>query len=86
VWSLPATLKIGDDLTGGGLIDFRNRFSRNLYRTKRLSSTLTAVTRLNGDQYVAQLYAGPSVKRCIRPESRARFERGLVLVFFVSES
>lgn len=79
VWSLPAQLTVSTAVEGGGTIDFRNDFPgwTNLWAPV---FDLDGVTPLSGSQYVAQLYAGPTLAQ-LRPAApptpfRAGFNAG----------
>lgn len=65
-WSLPATLNVSTNLQGGGLIDFRNQNFFDGYYTNDAPIFDLGGTPLSGSQFVAQLYAGPSLDQ-LRP-------------------
>lgn len=60
VRSLPVTLMVTTGAPGGGKINFRNHFSSGPDISAPVFD-IDGVTRLNGDAYSAQLYAGPTV-------------------------
>ena len=71
VWSLPATLIVSQTDLGGGTIDFRNRnFFSGSTNFNAPVFDLDGTTLLSGTQYVAQLYAGPSLDS-LRPAGQA---------------
>jgi hypothetical protein len=86
VWSLPATLVVTNVAEGGGLIDFRNRFFAAPPATNEAPVfDIDGVTRLNGSNYLAQLYAGPSIAT-LRPVGvPSPFRNGFAAGFFVSQ-
>ena len=85
VWSLPATLKIGEGLSGGGMIDFRNRFSLLSLSNEAPVFDLDGVVLLSGDKYAAQLYAGPSLESMRPAGEPSPFWVGFKAGFFVSQ-
>ena len=61
-WSLGAKLVVTNAIAGGGQISFRNRFS-SLYGTNVDAPIfdIDGATGLNGSNFLAQLYGGPSL-------------------------
>jgi len=61
VWSLSANISVETNLVGGGMV----RFANHPQDTNTLSDSpvfdVDGVTKLSGDDFVAQLYAGPSL-------------------------
>ena len=82
--SLPATLTVSTSGIGGGLIDFRNRnFFSGVTNIDARVFDLDGVTPLDGSNYVAQLYAGPSLD-LLRPAGQPTpFQSGVNGGFFV---
>lgn len=68
-FSLPATLVVTNAIDGGGTLDF-NSFTLKLFGGTNDAPVfdVDALTRLNGSDYVAQLYAGVSLET-MRPAS-----------------
>jgi hypothetical protein len=84
VWSLPAALSVATNIVGGALIDFRNRFTM-ITSNEAPVFDIDGQTRLSGEQYVAQLYAGPTLET-IRPAGEPTpFRTGLSAGFFVRQ-
>ena len=84
VWSLPATLTIAEGITGGGTVDFRNRLHSLSLSNEAPVFDIDGVTPLSGEQYVAQLYAGPSLE-LMRPAGEpSPFHTAFNAGFFVS--
>ena len=85
--SLPATLSVSTSGIGGGVIDFRNRnFFSGITNIDARVFDLDGVTPLNGSNYVAQLYAGPSLD-LLRPAGQPTpFQSGVNAGFFVPQT
>jgi len=67
VVSLPARLVLTNAALGGGYVEFANRYRPGPFGTNETPIfDLDGVTRLTGDRYLAQLYAGPSAES-LRP-------------------
>ncbi len=82
--SLPALLSVSTSDLGGGMIDFRNQnfFNGDTNIDARVFD-LDGATPLAGTNYVAQLYAGPSLDR-LRPAGQPTpFQTGVNGGFFV---
>jgi len=65
VWSLPATLVVTNAIDGGGKVYFANQIPVPVPVDAPVFD-IDTVTRLNGSNYLAQLYGGPSLA-LIRP-------------------
>jgi hypothetical protein len=62
VWSLPALLKVEGSLSeGGGAIQFANRYVQGMTTNEAPVFDVGGLTKLSGSDYVAQLYAGPTL-------------------------
>ncbi len=61
VLSLPATLRVSDGISGGGAVSFQNRFVSGGSVTIVSVYDVDGSTKLSGSEFVAQLYAGPSM-------------------------
>ena len=61
VWSLPATLTVESSLDGGGLVQLANRFIFGPATNSAPVFDIDGVTKLEGADYVAQLYAGATL-------------------------
>jgi Immunoglobulin domain len=85
--SLPATLSVSTSGSGGGVIDFRNRnFFSGVTNIDARVFDLDGVTPLDGSNYVAQLYAGPSLD-LLRPAGRPTpFQSGVNAGFFLPQT
>jgi hypothetical protein len=84
VWSLPAVLTVTTSDIGGGTIDFRNKFGGVVTNGAPVFD-LDGVTPLNGSNYVAQLYAGPSLA-LLRPAGQPTpFQSGFNAGYFYSQ-
>jgi len=84
-WSLPATLIVDESNTGGGTIDFRNKSTSGPTNINAIIFDLDGITPLNGSNYVAQLYAGPSLVM-LRPAGQpSPFQEGFNAGYFVPE-
>lgn len=64
VLSLPATLTVDTNVTGGGLIAMQNRLAPT--NANAPAFDVDGITPLTGSNYLAQLYAGPSLS-LLRP-------------------
>jgi hypothetical protein len=86
VWSLPATLAVSATTQGGGTIDFKNqRFLTGFLTNNAPVFDLDGTTLLSGSQYVAQLYAGPSLS-ALRPAGQPTpFRGGVNAGYFVPQ-
>ena len=86
-WSLPATLTVSTSSVGGGVFDFRNRnFFSGVTNIDAPIFDLDGTTLLSGSQYLAQLYAGPSLDR-LRPAGQPTpFQTGGNAGFFVPQT
>jgi hypothetical protein len=87
VYSLPAALVVNAGVQGGGLIDFRNQnfFAGNFTNNAPIFD-LDGTSPLNGSQYVAQLYAGPSLEN-LRPAGQPTpFQPAYDAGYFVSQA
>ena len=84
VWSLEAVLQVTDDVEGGGQLDFRNRsFVSPLLDAPVFD--IDGVTRLNGSNYIAQLYGGLSLE-LLRPLGRpSPFSDGFGAGYFLPQ-
>lgn len=87
VWSLPAKLVVSEAINGGGLIDFRNQFVTTV-TNKFPVFDLDGITPLNGNEFRAQLYAGPALE-LLRPAGqptpfRTDFDAGYFVPQLVS--
>ncbi|HWH72446.1 MAG TPA: immunoglobulin domain-containing protein, partial [Candidatus Sulfotelmatobacter sp.] len=69
VWSLQALLRVSGADSGGGMIWFGNRYPVGLTNIDAPVLNLDGVTPLDGERYLAQLYAGPSLE-LLRPAGR----------------
>lgn len=85
VWSLPATLVVTNVLTGGGLLAFYNRES-GIPGLDAPVFDIDGVTRLNGSNYVAQLYAGPSAETVRAVGNPSPFNSGTFAGYFVRQT
>jgi hypothetical protein len=87
VWSLPAILTVSTSGVGGGVIDFRNQnFFSGVTNIDARIVDLDGSTPLNGSNYVAQLYAGPSLD-LLRPAGQPTpFQSGVNAGFFVPQT
>jgi hypothetical protein len=86
VQSLPATLDVASGATGGGLIDFRNRgFIPGATTNEAPVFNIDGVTRLSGDGFVAQLYAGPTLGALRAVGQPTPFRSGFYAGIFVSQ-
>jgi len=84
VWSLPAKLIVSGAVAGGGTIDFRNDFP-GMTNAWAPVFDLDGSTRLSGTQYVAQLYAGPTLGQ-LRPAGiPTPFRTGINAGFFIPQ-
>jgi hypothetical protein len=61
VWSLPATLAVASGLAQSGIITFGNRFYHNGAWREAPVFDVDGITRLSTTNFVAQLYAGPTI-------------------------
>lgn len=81
VWSLGAKLVVTNALDGGGQVYFNNRF----FAATNVDAPvfdLDGVTRLNGSNYLAQLYGGPALE-WLRPAGQpAAFLSGYAAGYF----
>lgn len=82
VWSLPVTLMIDTNVTGGGAYWFANEIPDGGSTNQAPVFDTDGITKLNGAAFVAQLYAGPDLAR-IRPVGEPRpfrtgFSEGLI--------
>jgi hypothetical protein len=85
VWSLPARLVVTNAFQGGGTIDFRNRaLSFTVVSNEAPVFDLDGITPLNGPEFVAQLYAGPSLESLRPIASASPFRTGYYAGYFVS--
>lgn len=66
VWSVPAALTVGETNAGGGIVFFANTFRIGNLTFEAPVFDVDGITRLDGTNYVAQLYAG-SVLAALRP-------------------
>ena len=84
VWSLGARLIVINAIEGGGKIDFRNRFS-NVTNVEAPVFDIDGVVPLNGSNYLAQLYGGPSLE-FLRPVGQpSTFKSGFGAGYFNSQ-
>lgn len=82
-WSLGAKLVVTNAIAGGGQISFRNRFS-SLYGTNVDAPIfdIDGATGLNGSNFLAQLYGGPSLE-LLRPAGQpSAFKGGFSAGYF----
>jgi hypothetical protein len=81
VWSLNAKLTVTNAIDGGGKIFFVNRFFGNT-NVEAPVFDLDGITPLNGSNYLAQLYGGPSLE-LLRPVGQpSHFQAGFGAGFF----
>jgi hypothetical protein len=81
--SLPATIQVSGTNVGGALIDFRNRATFGSFSNAPVFNT-DGFTLLNGSNFVAQLYAGPSLAE-LRPAGQpSPFNSGFNAGYFVA--
>jgi hypothetical protein len=87
VWSLPVTLSVNTNASGGGMIDFRNLLLGGVNNNARFPVyDVDGVTALNGSNYLAQLYAGPSLD-LLRPAAQPTpFQTGTRAGYFVPQT
>lgn len=85
VYSLPASLTVNDSSVGGGTIDFRNKFSSSEGNGDAPVFDIDGVTRLNGSNFVAQLYAGPSLELLRAAGQPTPFRTGFGAGYFVPQ-
>jgi hypothetical protein len=85
VWSLPALLTVGTSNIGGGEINFANWFVTT--QTNALPVfDVDGTTLLNGNEYMAQLYAGPDLAS-LRPVGQPTpFQSGFNSGYFVPQT
>lgn len=69
-FSFPATLVVDTNAVGGGTINFANRFISDTGTNSLPDYDVDGTTLLSGSNYVAQLYAGPSLA-LLRPAGQA---------------
>lgn len=83
-WSLPALLTVSETNQGGGLILFKNHGFLVDYKTNNAPVfDLDGITPLSGSQFVAQLYAGPTLD-ALRPACQPTpFQSGPNAGYFV---
>jgi hypothetical protein len=85
VWSLPAVLTVSTTDLGGGTIDFRNKFS-GATNVNAPVFDLDGFSPLNGSNFVAQLYAGPTLA-LLRPVGQpSPFRSGFNAGYFYPET
>jgi len=86
VWSLGAKLIVTDAANGGGNINFRNRFLSDAgTNVDAPVFDLDGVTRLNGSNFVAQLYGGRALE-WLRPVGQpSPFRTGFSAGYFYSQ-
>lgn len=82
VWSLPTKLTVETNLTGGGAVKLCNELPDGGHTRRALVYDVDGITPLSGPEYLAQLYAGPSLDS-IRPVGPPRpfltgFDAGLI--------
>lgn len=83
-WSLPAILTVSETAIGGGTIDFRNKFVTSVTNMAPVFD-LDGISPLNGNNYVAQLYAGSSLD-LLRPAGQPTpFQTGFNAGYFVPQ-
>jgi len=87
VLSLPAVLSVSAAGIGGGLIDFRNQnFFNGVTNIDARVFNLDGTTPIDGSNYVAQLYAGPSLD-LLRPAGQPTpFQSSVNAGFFVPQT
>ena len=89
VWSLPAIVVVNANITGGGYLTFRNRLigpnPRPVINDVPVFD-IDGVTRLAGANYVAQLYAGPSLEGMRAAGHPSPFQSGTGAGFFNSQT
>jgi hypothetical protein len=78
VWSLPANLRVSTNAHSGGRIDFNNWLKWKVYDIDNL-------TPLAGSNYVAQLYAGPSVEQLRPAGTPMNFHTGVNAGYHLSQ-
>jgi len=61
VWSLPASLYVGETISGGGVVLLANTFRIGNLSFEAPVFDVDGATRLSGTNYVAQLYAGKTL-------------------------
>lgn len=83
VWSLPARLIVTNALSGGGLLHFQNfNLPADLGTNRAPVFDVDGVTPLSGSNYLAQLYAGPTLDS-LRPVGEpSPFYAGFLSGFF----
>jgi hypothetical protein len=85
VWSLPATLNVDASNPGGGTIAFQNKSTSGPTNVNAAVFDLDGITPLNGSNYLAQLYAGPSLGQ-LRPAGQPTpFQTGFNAGYFIPE-
>ena len=85
VWSFPATLVVGSSNPGGGEINFANWFVTAATNALPVFD-VNGTTLLNGSEYAAQLYAGPSLA-ALRPVGQPTpFQGGFNAGYFVPQT
>jgi hypothetical protein len=72
VWSLPANLTLDTNVLGGGALWFGNEIPDGGFTRKAPVFDSDGITKLIGESFVAQLYAGPDLPG-LRPVSAPRF-------------
>ncbi|MBA4149081.1 MAG: immunoglobulin domain-containing protein [Verrucomicrobia bacterium] len=87
VLSLPATLRVTNAIATPGTLHFRNRFLMPGMGTNMDAPVfdIDGVTRLNGSNFVAQLYAGPSLEFLQPVGSPSPFQSGFNAGYFASK-
>jgi hypothetical protein len=84
-WSLPATLTVAETDMGGGTINFRNQFVFGPTNANAPVFDVDGITPLNSSNYLAQLYAGPSLSQ-VRPAGQPTpFQEGFKAGYFVPQ-
>jgi hypothetical protein len=86
VWSLPATLSVGETNQGGGMVVFQNKVPGGMPPIDAPVFDIDGFTRLNGGTCQAQLYAGPTLE-WLRPVGQpAAFRTGFSAGYVVPQT
>ena len=84
-WSLPAILTVVSN-AGGGTINFQNKSTYGPTNLNAPVFDLDGITLLNGSNFLAQLYAGPSLDKLRPAGPPSPFQEGFNAGYFVPET
>ena len=82
VWSLPAKVTVLASANGGGIVHLANRYLQGATTNEAPVFDVDGVTRLTGSDFVAQLYAGPTLAELRAVGTPSPFYTGLMAGFF----